>query len=82
MALDTLKTAMTAIGVKQATKVVERGQAQVVYLALDAEPRVTQSLRMLCVAKSVSVEEVASMADLGKACGIAVGAAAVAVIKR
>ena len=82
MALDTLKTAMTAIGVKQATKVVERGQAQVVYLALDAEPRVTQSLRILCAAKSVSVEEVASMADLGKACGIAVGAAAVAVIKR
>lgn len=81
MALDTLKAAMTAIGVKQATKVVERGQAQVVYLAMDAEPRVTQSLRILCVAKSVSVEETASMAELGKACGIAVGAAAVAVIK-
>ena len=81
MALDTLKTALTAIGVKQATKVVGRGQAQVVYLALDAEPRVTQSLRSLCVARSVPVEEVASMTELGKACGIAVGAAAVAVIK-
>ena len=81
MALDTLKTASTAIGAKQAAKAVERGQAQVVWLASDAETRVTQPLRDLCNRKNVAVDETLTMVELGRACGIAVGAAAVAVVK-
>ncbi len=81
MTIDTLKTGLKAVGVKQASKAVERNQAQLVFLALDAEGRVNLPLRELCLKKNVPVEEVATMAELGKACGIAVGASAVAVLK-
>lgn len=78
---DTLKTAAKAIGAKQAAKAVERDKAQIVLLAADAETRVIQPLRDLCSKKNIAVEDVATMEELGKACGIAVGAAAVAVLK-
>ena len=81
MTIDTLKTGLKAVGVKQASKAVERNQACVVFLALDAEGRINLPLRELCLKKNVPIEEVSTMAELGKACGIAVGAAAVAVLK-
>ena len=81
MALDTLKTANKAVGVKQATKAIERDQAIMVFLANDAETRVVLPLRELCAQKHILVEDVPTMNELGKACGIAVGAAAVAVMK-
>lgn len=79
--LDTLKTAKKAVGAKQAVKAVEKGLAVVVYLAEDAENRVTQPIRDICLKNAVTVEPVQSMAELGKICGIEVGAAAVAILK-
>lgn len=81
MPLDTLKAANKAVGVKQATKAIERDQAIAVFLASDAEKRVVTPLRELCAQKNILVEDVPTMNELGKACGIAVGAAAVAVVK-
>lgn len=81
MPLDTLRTANKAVGVKQATKAIERDQAIAVFLASDAETRVVTPLRDLCARKNILVEDVPTMNELGKACGIAVGAAAVAVVK-
>ena len=81
MPLDTLKAANKAVGVKQATKAIERDQAIAVFLASDAETRVVTPLRDLCARKNILVEDVPTMNELGKACGIAVGAAAVAVVK-
>lgn len=78
---DTLKTAAKAIGAKQAAKAVERDRAQIVLLAADAESRVILPLRELCNKKNIAIEDIATMEELGKACGIAVGAAAVAVLK-
>ena len=74
-----LKRADKAIGVKQATKIIERDSAGKVYLAHDAEPRVTNSLRAMCVAKNLPLDDSMTMIELGRACGIEVGAAAVAV---
>lgn len=81
MALDTPKIDSTAIGAKQAIKAVERGQAKAVWLANDAETRVIQPLRDLCNKKNVAVNETLTMVELGRACGISVGAAAVAEVK-
>lgn len=80
MPADALKTAKKVIGAKQATKAVEKGLASLVYLAGDADVRVTTPIRELCTQKGVEVVMVPSMGELGKACGIEVGAAAVALL--
>ena len=81
MPLDTLRAANKAVGIKQATRAIERDQAIVVFLAGDAEPRVISPLRELCARKNIPVQDVPTMTELGKASGIAVGSAAVAVIR-
>jgi large subunit ribosomal protein L7A len=81
MPIGTLKDAKKAVGAKQAAKAVEKGQASLVFLAEDADSRVIAPLREACARAGVRVEMAPSMGDLGKACGIEVGAAAVAVIK-
>jgi large subunit ribosomal protein L7A len=79
--LADLKTAKKAIGTKQAVRAVEKGLAAKVYLAEDADKRVVAPLAQLCNQKGIAVEAGATMAELGKACGIEVGAAAVALLK-
>jgi large subunit ribosomal protein L7A len=69
-----------SIGTKQATKMVELGQAQEVFVAKDADLRVTSKIIALCKKMGVQVTYVDSMKLLGKACGIEVGAAIVAVV--
>ncbi len=81
MPIGTLKDARKAVGAKQAAKAVGKGQASLVFLAEDADSRVVAPLREACLRAGVAVEMVPSMAELGKACGIEVGAAAVAVIR-
>lgn len=76
-----LKAARKAIGTKQTVRAVEKGLAAKVYLASDADNRVIAPLVQLCSQRGVGVEAGATMAELGKACGIEVGAAAVALLK-
>ena len=81
MNLETLKDAKKVIGLKQVTKAVKRHSTELVLLAGDADSRVTAPLRELCEAEAVRVMEAESMKELGRACGIEVGAAAIAVLK-
>jgi large subunit ribosomal protein L7A len=69
-----------SIGTKQATKLIEAGQAQEVFIAKDADLRVTSKVIALCKKMGILVTYVDSMKQLGKACGIEVGAAIVAVV--
>lgn len=69
------------VGAKQTLKVVEREQAKVVYIGLDADKHVVEPICRLCTAKGVQVIQVDSMQALGKACGIEVGCAAAAIIE-
>lgn len=82
MILDALKSVNRVMGIKQVSKAVKRGDAENVFLADDADVRVTEPLMKLCEEHSVPVEHAATMADLGHACGIEVGAAAAAVLKQ
>jgi large subunit ribosomal protein L7A len=79
--LSSLRTEKKAIGVKQASKAVDKDRADVVYIAEDADARVIAPLCELCASKDVPMEKVATMMMLGKCCGIEVGAAAVAVLR-
>ena len=53
---------------------------RLVYLAENADPAVTEPLAVLCQTQGIPLTWVKTMAELGKACGIDVGAAAAAVI--
>ena len=68
------------IGVKQSRKAIREGRAREVYLACDADPAITEPIVMMCEENSVPYTWVATMADLGRACGIEVGAAAAATV--
>lgn len=68
------------IGTKQTTKAVEQGLAARVFVARDADPRLTGKIVELCRKAEIEVEWVDRMADLGKRCGIDVGAASAAWI--
>ena len=68
------------VGAKQLKKTVRAGRVKYVYLADNADPAVTEPLACLCGEHHIPITWVASMADLGRACGIEVGAAAAAVL--
>jgi large subunit ribosomal protein L7A len=81
MSYDKVKqAACLSIGSKQATKMVEQGRATEVFVAKDADPRITIKMVNLCKKMGVTVTYVESMKQLGKACGIEVGAAMAAVV--
>ncbi|MEW6523283.1 MAG: ribosomal L7Ae/L30e/S12e/Gadd45 family protein [Bacillota bacterium] len=69
------------VGTKQTLKAVERGTARVVFLAQDADERVLRDLVRRCTENEIEIVYVESMAALGKACGIQVGAASAAIIE-
>ena len=68
------------VGAKQLRKALSAGRARRVYLAKNADPVLTEHLEALCQKNSVEYAWVKSMTDLGRACGIEVGAAAAAVV--
>lgn len=80
MSLYELQDGKKVIGMKQVKKAVIKGQAKKVYLADDAEPHIIGPLQDLCRQYKVEMEEVNKMEQLGNACGIEVGSAAVALL--
>ncbi len=83
MTLEELKNARQfVVGTRQTKRVVEDNSARVVYIASDAEERITLPVVQACRQKGIEVRYVDSMALLGKACNIKVGAAMAAVIEK
>ena len=76
--LTELASREKVIGVKQSTRAIRDGRAQRVFLACDADELVLEPIRSAC--GSLPVEEGYTMAQLGRACGIAVDAAVVTVL--
>lgn len=67
-------------GVRSTERAVLSGAARKVYVARDAEEKVTRRLVALCREKGVEVSVVDSMRELGESCGLRVGASCCAVI--
>ncbi|KAF0824037.1 50S ribosomal protein L7ae-like protein [Cytobacillus firmus] len=67
------------VGTKQTVKALKLGTIDEVVVASDADPRVTAKVVSTANEMSVPIMYVDSMKKLGKACGIEVGAAAVAI---
>ena len=68
------------VGVKQTRKAIREGRARRVFLARDADPAITAPLAGECAAAGSPVENGCVMAQLGRACGISVGASAAAAV--
>ena len=68
------------VGVKQLRKALNSGRARQVFLAENADPALIAPMEELCQKNHVSYAWVSSMQDLGRACGIEVGAAAAAAV--
>ena len=82
MSLDDLKTAgAKVVGVKQTAKALQKKTASGVYIAADAEERITAPIKEECEKQNVDCLVVESMQVLGKACGIHAGASAAAILK-
>ena len=75
-----LITGKSVVGAKQLRKALEKGRARHVYLAENADPAITDPIAALCREYHVRCTWVRSMTDLGRACGIDVGAAAAAAV--
>ncbi len=76
-----LETSLRVVGTKQTLKAIQAGQAEVVYLAGDADEHVTGPIRKECIHRGIKIVEMETMAELGKACSIEVGAAVASVMK-
>ncbi|MFD1673157.1 ribosomal L7Ae/L30e/S12e/Gadd45 family protein [Alicyclobacillus fodiniaquatilis] len=83
MSLDDIRQARKkTIGTNQTLKLLKQFGAQVtcVYIARDAEQHVVSPVEQLAEKNTVPIVWVDTMRQLGKACGIEVGAATASII--
>jgi len=80
-AIDRLRAAeFKAVGSSQTAKAIGKGRAQAVFVAKDADRRVVESVLAAARDRGLEIVEVGSMRELGRVCGIAVGASAAAIL--
>ena len=78
--LTQLEHADKVAGVKQTRRALADGRAKELFLARDADPNLTQPLAQTAQDMGIPVHGTEHMAELGHACGIAVGAAVAAIV--
>lgn len=78
--LEELNDAQCVVGMKQTRRALLAGQVKALFLATDADPALIDPLAQMAGEKGISANREATMAQLGAACGIAVGAACCAVL--
>ena len=78
--LSELTATEKVVGLKQTRRAIEEGRAAKAFVACDAESRLREPLMLLCKTSGVPSEVHWTMKELGKACGIAVGTAAAAIL--
>mgnify|MGYP003760527733 CR=1 FL=1 len=69
------------VGTKSTLRALKEEQVMVCYLARDAEAKVLEPVRRHCAEKDLEIVYVESMKQLGRYCGIEVGAAVAAILK-
>jgi large subunit ribosomal protein L7A len=80
--LEKLRVMEKVIGVKQSRRAVRDNLVQMVFLACDADPAVTEPVAQQCAEKQIPVMDQFTMREMGQAAGIQVGAAVVALLKK
>ena len=80
LVLKDLRSHRVVVGAKQLKKALRDGRAHQVFLAQNADFALTEPIEAICLTNKIHVAWVPTMAELGVACGIDVGAAAAAVV--
>ncbi len=78
--LENLLNQNKVTGIKETTKALSQNEVKTLFLAKDAENHLVQHLEQIAKEKNIEIVYADSMIDLGKACGIEVGAAAAATV--
>jgi large subunit ribosomal protein L7A len=78
--LNELSAREKIVGIKQLRKALRDHKAAKVFVAQDADPKLTGPIIETCHQDGVPLEEVATMKELGNACDIEVGAAVAALL--
>ena len=68
------------VGAKQLRKALKSGTARQVIIAKNADPAITEPVVAMCEENSIKYVWVRSMTELGRACGIEVGAAVATIV--
>ena len=76
-----IKGSHRCVGIKQSTEAVAVGIADCAFVANDADNHVKEPFLELCKQKNVPVKFYETKHELGKACGIDVGAAVAVILK-
>ena len=79
--ISKLNTHKKVVGAKQVKRALALSDVEAVFIALDAEDKVTKEIKELCNTKQIQIIPVDNMVDLGKACGIGINAAVAALLK-
>ena len=74
------KDTISIVGTKQTLKQLQQGGVKTVFVAKDADDRVTGQVIELAKAKNVTVEFIETMKELGKKCNVEVKTAVAAII--
>ncbi|MGI5901625.1 MAG: ribosomal L7Ae/L30e/S12e/Gadd45 family protein [Desulfitobacteriia bacterium] len=75
------KAAKIVVGLKQTLRALENDEVQRIYFAKDADALLIKPVLELANSKQVEIYEVQSMSELGRACGIKVGASVAAILE-
>jgi large subunit ribosomal protein L7A len=70
------------VGAKQLLRALDEGRIVMAFVATDADKFVTKPVEDRCLDRNIPCRAVPTMSELGKACGIDVGAAAAGVARR
>ena len=79
--LTELQTQSKLIGFKQSVRAVESGKVKKVFLARDAESKLSDPIKKACEKKEIEIEYADTMKELGRACDINIGAAVAVVLR-
>ena len=82
MLRDLSDAARRVVGTKQLLRAIKEGRIVAAFVAKDADKFLTKPVEDRCMDANIPCREVETMAELGKACGIDVGAAAAGVARR
>jgi len=79
--MESIKTKEHVAGFKQSKKAIEKGEADLVYVARDADMHIVYPIEKLCEEKNVKIEYVNNMKELAGASGVDVPTAVVTIVK-
>lgn len=77
-----LKSDNKVVGAKQVKRALMTSEVELVYIAKDAESKVTDEIIGFCNEKHIQIIQIDNMKILGDACGININAAVAALIKQ